>query len=131
MFPQHGICRILLNLALIVGYTEISHSQVVFSDDFNSYTAGSLLPLDTKWSSASNGPPLQTTTVEQDSANVFGAGSANKYLKMVSLTDLVAYTMSDATLTTNPTAGCIQFSFFQPTGTSDHGDGFILRIESN
>ncbi|MBT62009.1 MAG: hypothetical protein CML13_02205 [Puniceicoccaceae bacterium] len=61
-------------------------AQAILSDDFNSYTSGAALPSSTSnssftWFTKTN-DASRRNTVEQDSNNYFGEGTANQYLHM-------------------------------------------------
>ncbi|EIP99796.1 hypothetical protein OpiT1DRAFT_04327 [Opitutaceae bacterium TAV1] len=122
-----------------------ARATVIFTDDFNSYTAGNLTG-DTgsatetpgvKWRNPSATDDDHTVTIASDTSNFFSHGGGNKYLSLVSAAtgkSPVAQTnrpTTDGTASgswTNAGIGTLSFDFYQPTVANPTGSGWMVRL---
>lgn len=131
----------LVNIIIPIAFlatSGVTDATVLFSDDFNSYTAGDPITIGSspiKWASVrpTGNPPATTEaffTAELDSSNFFGEGTANQYADM-SLTDAVG-NENNILISTNAFSGSEtgQFSmeFYDPSSASNSGTGWSLRL---
>ena len=91
-------------------------AQTVFSDNFNSYTAGQALPLGSTHSWANESTANFTSeTVTQDTGNTFGEGTSNNYLTLTGdgTNASVAYVLLSNNFSTSTLTGSVTYSFDQ------------------
>lgn len=119
-------------LFLIASLLMVGNQQaaIIYSDNFNSYTANQVLPTGAseKWSLASNTAPF-STVVLADGSNIFGAGTSNNYLSMgVATASGSPYQAVIQNSTSFGLTGQASFSFFQASGASTTGSGLLMRL---
>gem|GEM_PF-5225056 len=72
----------LLTTAVVLA-AKLLHADLIFEDDFESYTAGQVIDT-TKWSLVLSGADnVNTVHVEQDTGNLFGKGTGNQYVDLL------------------------------------------------
>jgi hypothetical protein len=115
-----------------------AHAAAVFTDDFSSYTPGVLTtgaaPAN-KWLTTPSPGIIDDdsslfTRVTTDSGNLFGAGTSNQYLRISDTSN--ANNALNYNLAINDTTigqvGTLAFDFYDPSGDSAQGDGWLLRL---
>ncbi|QYY37271.1 hypothetical protein [Ruficoccus sp. ZRK36] len=126
----------VVTLALI-GMLAINASLLsaatIFSDNFNEYTSGAVLPSGDgyDWDSVTaDNQAYAYVNVETDSANVFGKGVTNQYLYLANLTGATTAIKPNASSQTftSSTTGQISFDFYDPDYEDFTQRGFLLRL---
>jgi len=93
-----------------------SASTVIFSEDFESYAAGANLSTNAKWGSVSANAP-NFLTVKEDTGNIFGLGTANRYLD-ASDTSPVELTRMDAKPSSPFQFATLEMDIYEPANIS-------------
>lgn len=104
----------------------LSQASTLFTDNFNSYSDGTL-PTGTAWTSVTDNGTTQLTRIATDTANLFQQGTANKalYLNFTVGGSTVA---SITDVSTGTTTGQVSFNFYDPKDTGAAGSGYFFRI---
>ncbi|QYY35060.1 hypothetical protein [Ruficoccus sp. ZRK36] len=134
---NHVITTLALSAGLLTPI--LGSAAVLFEDNFNEYANGLELigATDTEWNAqASENPTFgtgslpDTFTVVEDTGNLFGSGTSNKFMDMAVTQTVERYniSVSSNSFTESTLTGQIDFRFVDPTDAASVGYGWALRI---
>lgn len=119
-------------LLAVLSSASLVHSAEIFSESFDSYNVG-VLPnnwnnTSYKWQKATDDGNTLFARVVQDTEDLFGTGTGNRYLRLVDTTSGDPVCGLEMRKTDIGQAGYLSFDFYQPEFTGTAGDGWMLRI---
>ncbi|QYY35061.1 hypothetical protein [Ruficoccus sp. ZRK36] len=134
---NHVITTLALSAGLLTPI--LGSAAVLFEDNFNEYANGLdlITAPDTEWNAyASENPNYGTGTlpdafsVIEDSGNLFGSGTSNKFMKMAVTQTVEKYNINSSAnaFTSSTLTGQVDFRFVDPTDAASTGYGWAVRI---
>ncbi|HEY9249933.1 MAG TPA: hypothetical protein VIO38_12415 [Rariglobus sp.] len=136
MIPTNML-RLSLLPALALSLAVV-HAAPVFTESFNSDTPGVLVTgsSSTKWNSPGTGSNVIDdnstlfTRVTTDTGNLFGQGTGNQYLRIADTSNANNALNYNLVIkdTTIGQVGTLAFNFYDPSGDSAQGNGWLLRL---
>ncbi|QYY36279.1 hypothetical protein [Ruficoccus sp. ZRK36] len=127
---MNKIAKALAISTLLLGSMSAIHATVIFSENFDEYTAGEPVPWNTDYSENWLQVVAYDFDTETDSSHMFSAGP-NQYGSL-SGSNLSSQMVARSTVFDGPgtQTGQMSFAFYDPSSEPHSGNGFVFRISN-